>query len=105
MNLYMDRFLVLIGGETQKVPANADDDQAQEAKDKVSNRGDLQLGNKEESNEGASKQDVQDEEWSQEDEDANSKSLNDVWVFDVFLNKWKEINPVVKVQPQFNSKR
>jgi hypothetical protein len=34
-----------------------------------------------------------------------NKPLNDVWLFDTELSRWKEIAPAVKVQPSFNSKK
>lgn len=45
---------------------------------------------------------------SQEEDGENeapNKPLNDVWLYDIFLNRWQEITPTVKVQQNFNSKK
>lgn len=39
------------------------------------------------------------------EEETNNKALNDVWLYDIHLNTWTEIKPVVKVQSCFNSKK
>lgn len=39
------------------------------------------------------------------EEETNNKALNDVWLYDIVLNIWKEIKPIVKVQSCFNSKK
>ena len=79
MNIFMERFLVLIGGETTN-----DETEVQEIKPQASTPN------------------------SQEDDDENeasNKPLNDVWLFDIFQNYWQEITPQVKVQQNFNSKK
>lgn len=42
---------------------------------------------------------------SEKSEASLNRSLNDVWLFDLHLNEWKEINPSVKVQSSFNNKK
>ena len=42
---------------------------------------------------------------SEKSEASMNRSLNDVWLFDLHLNEWKEINPSVKVQSSFNNKK
>lgn len=39
------------------------------------------------------------------EEESNNKALNDVWLYDIITNTWKEIKPQVKVQSCFNSKK
>ena len=34
-----------------------------------------------------------------------NKSLADIWIYDIYLQKWKEIKPPIKVQNQFNNKK
>lgn len=85
MNVFEDRFLVLIGGET----SNDDVLNGQAPKHKKQAPSGEQ------------------QHTSQEDSDMEpaNKPLNDIWVYDVVLNKWKEITTTVKVQTSFNSKK
>ena len=45
------------------------------------------------------------DENAEEDSDPKNRSLSDVWIYDLQINAWKEITPVVKVQTSFNSKK
>ena len=43
-----------------------------------------------------------------EDEEKSTcpnRPLNDVWLFDLMLNSWRQIEPVTKVQSSFNNKK
>ena len=99
MNIYMDRFLVLIGGETTKDPVTGDEQSvANQDSANVENKTNLDV-----SNNGAENNSVEvvsrGGEDSGSESESSSKSLNDVWVYDIYLNQWKEIHPIVRVQP------
>lgn len=102
MNIYMDRFLILIGGETTKDPITGDE--IEPTPQDLTNP-DNQKTNADVSNNGGEVGSVEalskaeEKSGSGSDSESSSKSLNDVWVFDIYLNRWKEIKPIVKVQP------
>lgn len=77
MNLYMNRWLVLIGGETSiDTPPKS-----------KSNNADLDDVPFNKSIEDAS------EMPGSSQEESNNKALGDVWLYDTILNTWNEINP------------
>lgn len=39
------------------------------------------------------------------EQDQKTKSLADVWIYDIHLQRWQEIKPIVKVQQAFNNKK
>lgn len=97
MNIYMDRFLILIGGETSKDPVTGDEvEMPQQDSANVENKAILDVSNNGAENNSVEAVSKVDEE-SGSDSESSSKSLNDVWVFDIYLNQWKEIKPIVKV--------
>ena len=87
MNLFNDRWLVLIGGETSIDHNDAVSKSAYPSKEQEEKTPDS------------------DEIQGSSAEDANNKALNDVWLYDIHMNTWKEIKPIVKVQSCFNSKK
>ena len=82
MSVYNNRFLVLIGGETE-----LEESKKQVAKPKVVN------------------EDKKSDESEDDDGEPQNRPLNDVWVYDILLNIWREITTTVKVQTSFNSKK
>mmetsp|Transcript_23432 Transcript_23432/g.36099 ORF Transcript_23432/g.36099 Transcript_23432/m.36099 type:complete len:242 (+) Transcript_23432:238-963(+) len=77
MNLFLNRFLIVVGGEC-----------GIEGEDKP----------RIEENKNSNPEDS-------EQSSPQSKPLNDVWLFDIFREEWKEVTPTVKVQPTFNNKK
>jgi hypothetical protein len=71
MNLFMNRWLVLIGGETSI-------DEALPHEKENNGTEDIELN----------KSPVNSSE-----EESNNKALNDVWLYDIITNIWKEIKP------------
>ena len=82
MTVYQNRYLVVIGGETDDIK----NDEA--IKDVVKKEDREQIS-------GSDKQ---------QEEDAN-KPLNDVWLYDIYLEIWSEVTASIKVQTSFNSKK
>lgn len=93
MNLFMNRYLVLIGGETsvdhgpqiEKVEASVSEDPSASIRIKI--------------------EDVDSPIEEKPKGSCQNKPLNDVWLFDLLLNEWKQIEPVTKVQSSFNNKK
>jgi hypothetical protein len=87
MNLFNDRWLVLIGGETSIDPLEPGSigKLKEEEINKSKNSDEIQVGSSE--------------------EETYNKALNDVWLYDIHMNTWREIKPAVKVQSCFNSKK
>ena len=78
MNLYMNRWLVLIGGETSiETPPKSQKMNAPDIDDVPFNK---------------SIEDVSEVPGSSQEE-SNNKALGDVWLYDTILNTWNEINP------------
>jgi len=88
MNLFNDRWLVLIGGETSIDPLE------------VGSSG--KMPKEDEMNKSKNSAEIL---FNSSEEETNNKALNDVWLYDIHMNTWKEIKPVVKVQSCFNSKK
>ena len=88
MSVYHNRFLVMIGGET----TNEDKP--------IVDSTEVKSVKKEDENVNLSGS----ENKPEEAEDAN-KPLNDVWLYDIHLETWREISPAIRVQTSFNSKK
>jgi hypothetical protein len=119
MNLYMNRYLALIGGETStdettlsssKRPDGNPTALKEPAEDLPSN-GQLQS----DTNPamavcpGTELEIVQEGDGADGDDAEKSacpnRPLNDVWLFDLMLNVWRQVEPVTKVQSSFNNKK
>ena len=87
MNVYAERFLVVIGGETYN----------EEAALNIPQKKPIRKSSSEHENNSQSE--------DSSDQEPTNRPLNDVWVFDIHLKFWREITTTVKVQTSFNSKK
>lgn len=79
MNLYMNRFLVVIGGETPKdeIEASQKNSSKEDKKDGLPNPLETQEENADIEND--------DKKSKNSDSEVQTKSISDVWLFDIYL--------------------
>lgn len=85
MNVYQNRYLVVIGGETENDLTSMPKPSSPQEDDSGS------------ASKSGMKRDKSSNESDDDDSEPKNRPLNDVWIFDCMMNKWTSMSPQVKV--------